>query len=195
MQFEGEGRFDIPIIQPVKQMPEVTEWIGFNYVLSDKNPEGKGVHFFVDDYQFERVWNTPERYIDKLSQYAAVMAPDFSPYADMPLCAALFNHYRKHWFAAYMQSHGITVIPVVRGSHDKRYYDFCLDGNPKDGVIAISAMWTKTEEAKQEFIEEYNFFYDALKPRKVLLYGGSEITGLKGKIERIKTFTENRWGK
>ena len=195
MQFPGEGKYDIPIIEPVYHLPEIKEWIGFNYVLSDKNPEGKGVHFFVDDYQFERVWNTPDRYIEKLSRYAAVMAPDFSPYADMPLCPALFNHYRKHWFAAYMQYHGITVIPVLRGSYDERYYEFCLDGNPKNSIVAISAMWTNSEERKNAFAKEYDFFYDALKPSKVLLYGGGEIEGLRGDVERIKTFTEKRWKK
>ena len=33
-------------------------------MLSEKEPEGKGVHFFINDYQFERVWNNPDRYIE-----------------------------------------------------------------------------------------------------------------------------------
>lgn len=38
------------------------EWIGFNYAASTARRAGKGVHFFLDDYQFERVWNNPDRY-------------------------------------------------------------------------------------------------------------------------------------
>ena len=84
-QFEGVGPFDIPELKAVTSLPEIKEWIGFNYVLSDTDPEGKGVHFFIDDYQFERLWNDPEKYIEKLKQYAVVATPDFSPYGDMPM--------------------------------------------------------------------------------------------------------------
>lgn len=45
----------------------------------------RATQLFVDDYQFERVWAHPERYIDKLSKYALVATPDFSTYSDMPL--------------------------------------------------------------------------------------------------------------
>ena len=58
--FEGIGKYDMPILEPVTELPPIKEWISFNYVLSDKNPEGKAVHFFIDDYQFERVWRQPE---------------------------------------------------------------------------------------------------------------------------------------
>ena len=69
--FPGVGKYDIPQLEPIKEkdIGFISEWIGFNYVLSDKEPAGKAVHFFIDDYQFERIWNNPERYIEKLSQY------------------------------------------------------------------------------------------------------------------------------
>lgn len=54
--FPGEGYYDIPVIAPVTELPPIRQWIGFNYVLSDDDPEGKAVHFFIDDYQFERIW-------------------------------------------------------------------------------------------------------------------------------------------
>lgn len=102
--YPGAGDYDIPIIKPVYSLPPIREWIGFNYVLSDDDPKGKAVHFFIDDYQFERIWNDPDKYVDKLRQYACVATPDFSPYADMPLACQLFNHYRKHWVGAFLQA-------------------------------------------------------------------------------------------
>ena len=68
--FSGVGKYDIPQLAPVheNEIGEIKEWIGFNYVLSDKEPEGKAVHFFIDDYQFQRLWNNPERYMEKLKQ-------------------------------------------------------------------------------------------------------------------------------
>ena len=40
-QYEGVGKYDIPELEPIKDIPEITEWIGFNYVLSDKAPSKK----------------------------------------------------------------------------------------------------------------------------------------------------------
>jgi len=91
--YEGTGLYDIPQLAPISaaEIGEITEWIGFNYVLSDNNPEGKAVHFFVDDYQFERLWRNPERYVDRLKKYACVLTPDFSPYADMPMATQKYS--------------------------------------------------------------------------------------------------------
>ena len=65
--FKGVGKYDIPQLATIHEheIGEIKEWIGFNYVLSDKEPEGKAVHFFIDDYQFNRLWNNPERYMEK----------------------------------------------------------------------------------------------------------------------------------
>ena len=193
-EFVGAGKYDMPLMQPVYELPEIKEWISFNYVLSDTEPQGKGVHFFVDDYQFERVWNQPERYVEKLSQYAVVATPDFSPYADMPLITQMWNHYRKQWCGAFWQSKGITVIPTVRASKDERSLDWYLDGIPRGGIVMISSMWTANEDDRAYFKREYNTMYEALHPRKVFVYG-NPVEGLQGEIERIDTFTRARWGK
>ena len=68
-----------------------------SYSATEHHPKSKIVHCFVDDYQFVRYWNAPDKYIPKLSKFAAVCAPDFSMYTDMPLAMQIYNHYRKHW--------------------------------------------------------------------------------------------------
>lgn len=193
-QYEGDGPYDIPKLKPVKKLPKIKEWIGFNEVLSDKEPEGKAVHFFIDDYQFERIWNEPEKYVEKLAQYVCVATPDFSPYADMPLATQIWNMYRKNWVGAYLQSKGITVIPTIRASKDERSLDFYLDGVPQDGIVIISSMWTSNEDDLDYFINEYETMFNQINPRKVFVYG-KEIDGLDGKIEYIKTFGMKRWNK
>lgn len=193
--FEGVGKYDIPEILPVTEMPEVKEWIGFNYVMSDQNPEGKGVHFFIDDYQFERVWNDPERYVEKLQQYACVLSPDFSPFMDMPLATQIYNHYRKHWCARYWQENGVTVIPTIRASMDERSLEWYLDGEPKKSIVAISAMWTGDDEGREYFLnKEYAGMVEKLKPKHILVYGGNiEDFGDKIPKQHINTFSENRF--
>lgn len=79
-QFGTEGKFDIPVLKPCRY--QLTEFVGFNYARTTKNKDEKGIHFFLDDYQFERVWREPMAYIDLLAQYQCVMTPDFSLYMD-----------------------------------------------------------------------------------------------------------------
>lgn len=197
--YDGVGAMDIPQLEPVYELPEIKEWIGFNYVLTDKNPEGKGVHFFMDDYQFERIWNQPERYIEKLRKYAAVATPDFSPYGDMPLCLQIFNHYRKHWVGKVLQMNGITVIPTIRCSSDPRFLRYFLDGEPVGGIVMMSSMWTGKKEFSEADRNEWNLMLDKLKPKKIFVYGG-ETEGMKNLVkdkdcvEYIKSFAQERFG-
>lgn len=195
-QYEGVGKYDIPEILPVYELPEIREWIGFNYVLSDPEPTGKAVHFFIDDYQFERIWNNPDKYIDKLKQYVCVASPDFSPYGDMPLCLQIYNHYRKHWVARYMQEHGVTVVPTIRCSSDKRSLSWYLDGEPTDSIVIYSSMWGSLDPLFDVSMQkEWKKMISQLNPKKVFVYGELYEIMNKGEaeIERIPTFTEKRY--
>ena len=194
--YDGVGLYDIPQLLPIHEdeIGYINEWIGFNYVLSDKEPEGKAVHFFLDDYQFQRLWNNPEKYLEKLSRYEAVLTPDFSPYADMPHATQIFNHYRKHWLGRLMQEYGIKVIPTIRASRDERSLTWYLDGEPEGGVVCISSMWTAEPEAREYFLREFNTMVETLKPEKIYVYG-NEVEGLKGNIEYIQPFTRKRFDK
>lgn len=194
-QFDGVGKYDIPQLATIheNEIGEISEWIGFNYVLSDKAPEGKAVHFFIDDYQFMRLWNSPEKYMEKLARYEAVLTPDFSPYGDMPMATQIFNHYRKHWLGRLMQEYGIKVIPTIRASRDERSLQWYLDGEPSGGVVCISSMWTADKEAKEYFMREFETMRKTLKPEKIYVYG-NEVEGLKGNIEYIQPFTRKRFG-
>lgn len=75
--FDGVGEYGIPQIEPVAYEGGC-DWIGFNYAKSTKDCEGKGVHFFLDDYQFCRLWSNIDRYIPMLQRFRYVMSPDFS---------------------------------------------------------------------------------------------------------------------
>lgn len=199
-QYDGSGKYDIPMILPVYALPEITEWIGFNYVLSDKASDEekahKGVHFFVDDYQFERIWNNPDLYIKKLLKYGCVLSPDFSPYGDMPLATQIFNHYRKHWVAAYMQENGVTVIPTIRASTDSRSFEWYLDGEPKYSIVAISTMWVKEDkDIFKDWEREYQTMVDTLHPKKIFIYGEVPRNVKHNNVECIEKFTEKRWSK
>ena len=82
-EFPVEGKYGIPRLSPVR-LPERLDWLPFNCARTDKRRGAHGIHFFVDDYLFERVWNDPARYALLLSDFRAVMTPDFSLFTDYP---------------------------------------------------------------------------------------------------------------
>ena len=65
--------YDIPAIAPAEY--QEAELISFNYAKSCKNPANKAVHFFVDDYQFNRVWNCADDYISMLRSSSMYVRP------------------------------------------------------------------------------------------------------------------------
>ena len=75
-------------------------------------------------------WNSARLWTAKLKRYVCVCAPDFSPMPDMPWAVQVFNHYRKHRVARWLQENGVTVIPTVRASADEKSFRYCFDGEP-----------------------------------------------------------------
>ncbi len=168
--FPGVGAYNVPVITPVTEYPQ-GEFIPMNYALTAKDPANKIVHCFVDDYQFIRYWNTPDKYIPRLSQFAAVCSPDFSIYIDMPTAMQIYNHYRKHWLAAYWQLHGLTVYPTISWSTPESYA-WCFDGEPVGGIVAVSSVGTQaSKETKRLFLQGYEEMMKRLDPAFVIFYG------------------------
>lgn len=181
-QFEGVGEYDIPEMLPIeidnlKDIPIE----GFNYALKETHPEKIGIHFFLHDYQFERVWKYPDRYVEVLKKFAFVLSPDFSPYADMPKALQIYNLYRNRWCGRYWQEHGIKVIPTFTMGDTDMFKTFCC-GIPKYSTIAISTMgegrWGNFKALKNW----WDIIIDELQPNTILLYGKDLSKELSGNI-------------
>ena len=180
--FDGVGEYDFPEMYPIqidnlKDIPLQ----GFNYALKETHPENIGVHFFLHDYQFERVWKYPDRYTECLSKFAFVLSPDFSPYADIPKALKIFNVYRKMWCGRYWQEHGMKVIPTITWGNDEDL-EWCLEGVPKHSTIAVSTMgegrWANFKALK----DNWDYLLWKLKPETILLYGKDLSSELSGNI-------------
>ncbi len=185
--YEGVGPFRIPKLEPTRY--EEASFIPFNYAKTEKEPGGKGVHFFIDDYQFLRLWRGVDRYLPTLRRFRFVMTPDFSTYTDFPVAVQIYNHYRKHWLGAYMQEKGIDVIPTISWS-DEASFAWCFDGEPVGGVVAVSSVGTrKSEEGKELFFKGYAEMMKRLEPETVIFYGGVP-EGCAGNVVKIEAFQE-----
>lgn len=161
--------WQMPIIKNDNFIPK--ELIGFNYAKSNKE-KNVGIHFYLDDYQFERLWNYPDKYIDVLKEYECILSPDFSLYMDMPMPMKIWNIYRSRQIGAYYQSQGIKVIPTISWA-EKETFEFCFEGIPKGSIVSISTIGVKNdEEALQIWKDGVDEMIKKIEPSTILVYGG-----------------------
>lgn len=163
-----EGKWGMPTIEGENYTPK--SLMGFNYVKSAKNFD-VGVHFFIDDYQFERVWNTPEKYLDSLQRFDCLLTPDFSLYLNMPLVMQAWNIYRSRLLGQYWQDNGITVIPTVSWG-DVSTFEFCFDGLPEKSTLAVSTVGILKETQSMELFKDgIRELIKRKKPKQLIVYG------------------------
>lgn len=162
--------FQMPILKKDEiEFPD--ELVGFNYLKTRKGTQEKAIHFFLDDYQFERIWKNPDAYLEKLYEYGAVLTPDFSLYLDMPESLKIYNTYRSRLIGQYMQSFGIKVIPTISWA-DEKSFKYCFSGVAPGSTVAISTIGVmRTEKSKGIFREGAKKMMEIIKPEKVLVFG------------------------
>lgn len=163
----------MPKIKGCLDVPE--KLIPFNIAMSRHEGEDLDafVHFFIDDYQFERLWNAPQKYLSLLKKFKGVLSPDFSLYMDMPYPMQMFNEYRKRALQNYWERNGINVIPTLAWS-DRNSYDFCFSGIPINQTVAMSTVGIKRNEKRKEiFIAGVKNALLRTCPKRIILYGGN----------------------
>lgn len=163
--FETVGAYDMPLLK-LQSFDVSNSLTSFN-----ERKQADGIHFFIDDYQFQRIWNNPEAYVQMLKRYKFVCSPDFSLYTDMPKALQIFNTYKKQWLARYFQEQGINVVSTVSWS-DEASFDFCFDGIPEGSCVAVSSVgvW-KNPECLTAFKKGYEEMIRRIKPSKILFMG------------------------
>ena len=161
--------WQMPIINNDNYIPK--DLIGFNYAKSSDNKD-LGIHFYLDDYQFERLWNNPSEYVDILSEYECILSPDFSLYMDMPMPMKIWNIYRSRQIGQYYQSMGIKVIPTLSWA-EKETFEFAFKGIPKGSVVSVSTIGVKKDEdALKVWKDGMDAMIKEIEPSTILVYGG-----------------------
>lgn len=186
--FNGVGEYGIPELEP--EMIDIDKFIPFNYAKSCKDADQKGIHFFLHDYQFRRLWDMPERYMLMLQKFNCVCTPDYSIYTDMPKAMQIYHHYKKQWMGAYWQANGMVVIPTASWS-DQDSFSWCFDGIPKNAAVAVSSVGCMKDKVTQErFIDGYMEMLEQLNPRQILFYGTIPEEIDRSLIIHIESFQE-----
>ena len=193
------GRYDMPMLAKQDVTPPDT-LIGFNYATGKKTVKHCGIHFFIDDYQFQRVWNQPDRYIAPLKRFQCVLTPDFSTYMDMPEAMKIYNVFRSRLIGAYWQACGLKVIPTLQWAGPESF-PYCFSGIPNNSTVAVSTVGTNDNPTAELYWRlGMRYAIDRLAPEKILLYGdaipffdfsGIEVVTYKNSnAERMKKWAE-----
>lgn len=179
-EYEGHGRWEIPRIK--KQEIDVSDirLIAYSDTRSQDNVFNTrcGVHFFIDDYRFMGIYRNPQRSLSKLSQYAFLLTPDYSTYADMKPWRQLESVAHSRWCGAYWQSKGLRVIPTISWSTPSSYA-YCFDGIEPEAIVAVGMIGCKRN--KRGFLHGYYAMMERLRPKAVICFG-SPFPEMEGNI-------------
>lgn len=163
-----DGILEIPVIQPTQQLPN--RLISFSKAMRT-NDYDQWVHFYEDDFCFERVWNRPNYYLPQLKRFNGVITPDFSLYRDMPLVMQQWNTYRGKALGHWWQKNGIQVLPNVRTA-DERSFAFCCYGVPNNAPISIGTHGClRIRRDRELFIAGLTYVINNLTPSHIVFYG------------------------
>ncbi|MVB10497.1 hypothetical protein CAFE_11870 [Caprobacter fermentans] len=165
-QFLHDGVFEMPIIKKTDIPLEDLALIGYDKL--NKESFSRIVHFFLDDYKFEVMWNDPEPRIERLRKYKAVLSPQFSLYTEMPLALKVYNTFRNLWCGAYFQSKGLKVIPSLVWGEPNTFW-FCFDGLEQGSIVAVSTIGMRKE--KTLFLQGYTEMLKRIQPSAIICFG------------------------
>ena len=84
------GKYSMPIVKPINNA-SILNLLQFNYAKTCQNPNQYHLSFYIDDYQFERIWNEPVKSLFLLKNFKGLIGPDFSMYRDWPTILNIYN--------------------------------------------------------------------------------------------------------
>lgn len=188
--FESDNAHGIPVIRDTAELPNaLIEWGSKPKLLEAAKTGNTAVHFFLDDYRFESVWNHPERSLSLMQRVGYALSPDFSLWTDMPVAMQLWNVYRNRWLGRYWQAHGISVIPTISWSLP---WDFCYEGVEAGSIVAISTVGVlKNKAAHGLFRDGFTKMIEVIQPRAILCYGELARVGVDSPVP--VTVFPTRW--
>ena len=167
-----DGYIELPVIKTSDKLPEKV--VTFSKAMSKSWSDFDcWVVFYEHDKEFEKLWNNPKQYLDKLKKFKGVISPDFSLYRNMPLVMQMWNTYRGRAVACWLQNNGVEIIPNLRFG-DERTFSFCFDGIEENKTVAVGTHGCiKRKEDKIFFKIGLARMVQRLSPKIIIVYGSA----------------------
>ena len=184
-----EGRWDFPAIRKQNLDLSNVELISYSDISArDIKNLYKGVHFFVDDWRFETLYDKPERSFDTLSKYRFVLTPDYSLYSEMPMWRQIESIGKARWVGANWQRKGLTVVPTVSWART-RSFDFCFEGIERHCIVAVGMIGCKSN--RRAFMQGYNEMLRRIEPEAVICFG-TPFPEMRGNVIVVDYFSSRK---
>lgn len=171
--FYTDNEYGIPTLLKDDFIPDDLVMYGTDVRRSYAKTKGKTVHFFLDDYKFESLWNKPVKTLQPIKNIGSALSPDFSLFMDYPKALQIYNTYRNRWLGRFWQHHGIKVIPTI-GWSDESSYDFCFKGVHKNSPVAVGTVGVNNKDSKYLFAKGFDKMCEVLEPSALIVYGETE---------------------
>ena len=167
-----DGYIELPVIKTSDKLPKKV--VTFSKAMTKSWTDFDcWVVFYEHDKEFERLWNNPKQYLDKLKKFKGVISPDFSLYRNMPLVMQMWNTYRGRAVACWLQNNGVEIIPNLRFG-DERTFSFCFDGIEENKTVAVGTHGCiKRKEDKIFFKIGLARMVQRLSPKTIIVYGSA----------------------
>ncbi|MBO4898487.1 MAG: DUF4417 domain-containing protein [Clostridia bacterium] len=167
-----DGYFEMPKIRTSDKLP--CKVVTFSKAMSKAFSDFDcWVVFYEHDKYFERLWNNPKQYLNKLKKFSGIISPDFSLYRNMPLPMQIWNTYKGRALAVWLQRSGIEIIPNIRFG-DERTFSFCFDAVEENKTVAVGTHGCiKRIEDKVFFKVGLARLVQRLSPKTIIVYGSA----------------------
>lgn len=165
------GDLELPRLEPVPvDTPPPEKLVAFSRAQEKHlSGVGKTVHFFEDDFRFERIWNNPKKYLARLLEFDSIVMPDFSACIDFPKVLKMWEEYRNLSLASWLQRQGAIVYPNARHQPD---CDWLIEPLPRHSVIAVCGRGlVRNVEERRRFVRDLKSTVDMLEPSGIVYYG------------------------
>ena len=180
---EYSGKYGIPLLHKASPVAANIQLVACSDTKAHDREENlhKGVHFFVDDYRFQGIYNNHQKSLNRYAQYDFLLSPVFSLYADMPLWKQIENVAKNRWVGTFWQNEGLKVIPTISWS-TARSFEFCFDGVEVGSSVAVGMIGCKKN--RLGFMRGYTAMLDKLQPCQIIVFG-TPFSEMEGNIVTI----------
>ena len=157
-----------PVLPPIHAKPK--ESVSFREIQKIIDTKDKVVHFYIDDFWFEKLWTNADRYIPQLKCFPYVIMPDFSVFSYMPEPMQHWNRYRSMALGYYLSSKGVHIIPSLGVLTKDDTWTLC--GVPRRSTVAVCTNGRiKKPLERKTFVEGLQTQIQILQPTNLIMVG------------------------
>lgn len=165
------GDHKMPLLESVTSIPEGVNLIPYDKRLQNASTSGSVLHFYINDDRFANVMLDPVRAMPQISNFAAVIGPDISPYSSHTVYMRATSLWYGKAVTAFWQGHGIKAIPNVRWIYDCDL-DYALCGVPSESILSVSTLGVaSTQEMRSCLRRGIRRIVTEKRPIKLLVHG------------------------